>query len=155
VGSNGSLLTPPARRGSMAAPLQRSLFMDAFQTPGAFSWCDLMTTDPGAAAEFYAQLFGWKVEAMNMGMPYNVVKVGDAGIGGIMGMPPGASAGMPPTWVPYVTVADVDALDNTVVTLGATVHMPPTDIPTVGRFAVVADPQGASINVITYAMPAK
>ena len=100
--------------------------MDAFQTPGAFSWCELVSTDPGAATEFYAQLFGWKVEAMNMGMPYNVVKVGDAGIGGIMGMPPGASAGMPPT-----------------------------DIPTVGRFAVIADPQGASINVITYAMPAK
>ena len=129
--------------------------MDAFQTPGAFSWCELMTTDPKAATEFYATLFGWKVEAMNMGMPYHVLKVGDSPIGGIMGQPPGIPPGMPPTWVPYVTVADVDALVEKVVSLGGKVHMPPTDIPTVGRFAVIADPQGASINVITYVMPAK
>lgn len=62
--------------------------MDAFQTPGAFSWCELMTTDPTAASAFYAGLFGWKMETMNMGMPYHVVKVGDASIGGVMGMPP-------------------------------------------------------------------
>ena len=124
--------------------------MDAFQTPGAFSWCELMTTDPAAATAFYSQLFGRKIEAMNMGMPYNVVKVGAAAIGGIMGMPPGAPPGMPPTWLPYVTVADVDALVEKVASLGGKVHMPPTDIPSVGRFAVIADPQGASINVITY-----
>ena len=128
--------------------------MNAFQTPGAFSWCELMTTNPGAATEFYAQLFDWKLEAMNAGMPYHVVKVGDAAIGGIMGMPPGAPPGMPPTWVPYVTVADVDALVKKVVSLGGKVLMPPADIPSVGRFAVIADPQGAAINVITYVMPA-
>jgi predicted enzyme related to lactoylglutathione lyase len=127
--------------------------MDAFQTPGAFSWCELMTTDPAAATAFYSKLFGWQTEAMNMGMPYTVVKVGDSAIGGMMGMPPGAPAGMPPTWVPYVTVKDVDALVKQVVSLGGTVRMPPTDIPTVGRFAVIADPQGAAINVITYVMP--
>jgi len=129
--------------------------MDAFQTPGAFSWCELMTNDPGAAIEFYAQVFGWKVEAMNMGMPYHVVKVGDAAIGGVMGMPPGAPTGMPPMWAPYVTVSDVDALVKKVVSLGGKVLMPPADIPSVGRFAVIADPQGASINVITYVAPAK
>ena len=63
--------------------------------------------------------------------------------------------GLRPTWVPYVTVADVDALVKKVVSLGGKVHMPPTDIPTVGRFAVIKDPQGATLNVITYAMPAK
>jgi predicted enzyme related to lactoylglutathione lyase len=129
--------------------------MDAFQTPGAFSWCELMTPNPGAATEFYAQLFGWKIEAMNAGMPYNVVKVGDAAIGGIMGLPPGAPAAMPASWVPYVTVADVDALVKKVVSLGGKVVMPPADIPSVGRFAVITDPQGAAINVITYVMPAK
>ncbi|CAM5796668.1 VOC family protein [Rhizobacter fulvus] len=127
--------------------------MDAFQTPGAFSWCELMSTDPTAATAFYAQLFGWKLEAMNMGMPYHVVKVGDAAIGGIMGMPPGSPPGLRPTWVPYVTVADVDALVRQVVALGGKVMMPPADIPSVGRFAVIADPQGATLNVITYAMP--
>lgn len=127
--------------------------MDPFQTPGAFSWCELMSTDPGAAGQFYSKLFGWQTETMDMGMPYTVVKVGDAAIGGIMGMPPGAPAGMPPTWVPYVTVADVDALVKEVEKLGGKVQMPPTDIPTVGRFAVISDPQGATLNVITYVTP--
>ena len=124
--------------------------MDAFQTPGAFSWCELMTTDPTAASEFYGKLFGWTLETMNMGMPYTVLKVGEAAIGGIMGMPPGAAPGMPPMWMTYVTVADVDALVKQVESLGGKVHMPPTDIPTVGRFAVIQDPQGAVLNVITY-----
>ncbi len=128
--------------------------MDPFKTPGAFSWCELMTTDPAAATEFYRQLLGWTVEPMNMGMPYNVLKVGEAAIGGIMGMPPGAAAGMPPMWMSYVTVADVDALVKRVEGLGGKVHMPPTDIPTVGRFAVIQDPQGAVLNLITYAAPA-
>ena len=124
--------------------------MDAFQTPGAFSWCELMSTDPPAATKFYGELFGWKLEAMDMGMPYHVVNVGDAAIGGIMGMPPGAPPGMPPTWVPYVTVADVDALAKRVIALGGKVMVPPADVPTVGRFAVIADPQGAVLNIIAY-----
>ena len=128
--------------------------MDAFQTPGAFSWCELMTTDPTAASTFYGELFGWKLETINMGMPYHVVKVGESAIGGIMGMPPNAAPGMPPSWMAYVTVADVDALVKRVATLGGKVHMPPTDIPNVGRFAVIQDPQGAFLNVITYVMPA-
>ena len=128
--------------------------MDPFQTPGAFSWCELMTTDPAAATEFYTTLFGWTVEPMNMGMPYNVLKVGESAIGGIMGMPPGAPPGMPPMWAAYVTVTDVDALVGKVQGLGGKVMMPPADIPNVGRFAVIQDPQGAMLNVIAYAMPA-
>ena len=129
--------------------------MDASQTPGAFSWNELMTTDPKAAAEFYKNLFGWTIEPMNMGMPYNVLKIGEAAMGGIMGMPPGAPVGMPPMWASYVTVADVDSLVKKVVELGGKVYMPPTDIPQVGRFAVIVDPTGATLNVITYVAPAK
>lgn len=125
--------------------------MDPFKTPGAFSWCELMTTDPAAAASFYGTLFGWKLEAMEgAGMPYQVIKTGDNAIGGVMGMPPGAPPGMPPSWAAYVTVEDVDALAKQVETLGGKVAMPPTDIPQVGRFAVIQDPQGAMLNVITY-----
>ncbi len=128
--------------------------MDPFQTPGAFSWCELMTSDPAAATGFYKTLFGWTIEPMNMGMPYNVLKVGESAIGGIMGMPPGAPPGMPPMWAAYVTVTDVDALCGKVESLGGKVMMPPADIPNVGRFAVIQDPQGATLNVIAYAMPA-
>jgi predicted enzyme related to lactoylglutathione lyase len=124
--------------------------MDAFQTPGAFSWCELMTTEPQAAVEHYRQLFGWSVDVMDVGGgPYHVLKVGDSAIGGIMGMPPGAPP-MPPRWVSYVTVADVDATAEKCTALGGKVLMGPTDIPTVGRFAVLQDRQGAELNVITY-----
>jgi predicted enzyme related to lactoylglutathione lyase len=125
--------------------------MDLFKTHGAFSWCELMTADPAAAAKFYGALFGWKVELMDMGTgPYHVVKVGDASIGGMMGIPPGAT-GMPSTWCGYVTVRDVDATARQCKELGGTVLVGPQDIPTVGRFAVLRDPQGAVLNVITYA----
>ena len=62
--------------------------MDAkFKTQGAFSWCELMTTDAEAATQFYTELFGWSVEKMSMAdrdMIYTVVKIGEEGIGGIM-----------------------------------------------------------------------
>ena len=102
----------------------------------------------------FRSLFGWTIEPMNMGMPYNVLKVGESAIGGIMGMPPGAPSSMPPMWAAYVTVTDVDALVGKVQALGGKVMMPPADIPNVGRFAVFQDPQGAMLNVIAYAMPA-
>lgn len=125
--------------------------MDPFTTHGAFSWSELTTGDPAAAAGFYGSLFGWTVEAMHMPAgPYHVVKVGDVAIGGIMTMPPQAGP-MPPNWCPYVTVANVDDTARQAVALGGRVLVPPTDIPGVGRFAVVADPQGAALNVISYA----
>jgi predicted enzyme related to lactoylglutathione lyase len=125
--------------------------MDAYKTHGAFSWAELLTTDPGAATEFYASLFGWKVEAMDMPQgKYHVVKAADTSIGGIMKMPPDAPA-MPPNWCPYVTVDDVDKAAQQCTSLGGKVMMAPTDIPNVGRMAVLQDPQGACLNVITYA----
>ena len=124
--------------------------MDAYKTHGAFSWSELMTTNPKAATEFYGTLFGWKVETMDMGSgPYHVVKVGDTSLGGIMGMPPGAPA-MPPMWGCYVTVTNVDETAKKCTSLGGKVLNGPMDIPTVGRFAVIQDPQGAVLNVITY-----
>ena len=125
--------------------------MDTYKTHGAFSWSELMTTDPQAAADFYARLFGWKVETMDMGTgPYRVVKAGDTSVGGIMGMPPGEQA-PPSAWGCYVTVDNVDETVRQCTALGGKVCVGPMDIPTVGRFAVLQDPQGAVINVITYA----
>lgn len=125
--------------------------MDVYKTHGAFSWSELMTTDPAAAAEFYGKLFGWTVETMDMGTgPYRVVKAGDSAVGGIMGMPPD-SGPMPPMWGCYVTVKDVDATVRDCPALGGKLCAPPMDIPGVGRMAVLQDPQGAVINVMTYA----
>jgi predicted enzyme related to lactoylglutathione lyase len=123
---------------------------DPFKTHGAFSWCELLTTDVDAAKRFYGTLFGWTLEDVNMtGTTYTLVKTGEQGIGGIMQTPPQA-AGAPPHWGAYVTVDDVDATAGKAVELGAKICVPPTDIPNVGRFCVLQDPQGAAISVITY-----
>jgi hypothetical protein len=126
---------------------------DPFKTPGAFSWNELMTSDPARARAFYQGLFGWQLEDMDMGPEgtYTVIKTADGeAIGGVMGMPPGA-AGMPPAWGAYVTVEDADATVAKAEALGARVAVPPRDIPKVGRFAVIQDPQGATLAVIAYA----
>ena len=125
--------------------------MDASTTHGAFSWNELCADDPAAAEAFYGQLFGWQVQAMDMGEfgTYRVAKVGDAMVAGIMAPPPGEAAG-PKGWSSYVTVDDVDACVAQAVALGATVCVPAMDVPTVGRMATLRDPQGAMISVITY-----
>jgi len=122
-----------------------------FATHGAFSWNELTTSDPKAARKFYGTLLGWQFKDMDRGHgTYTVINVGGQGIGGIAGTPPNAQ-GMPPTWGGYVTVDDVDAVVARVAGLGGRVLLAPTDIPTVGRFATIADPQGATLSLITYA----
>jgi hypothetical protein len=125
---------------------------DLMKQHGAFSWCELMTTDVTAAKQFYSQLFGWQMDDQplpEMGMTYTVVKVGDRGVGGIMPMPPQSSAPFP-CWNGYVTVDDVDASVKLAEQLGAKILVSPTDIPDTGRFCVIQDPQGAVINLISY-----
>ena len=120
---------------------------------GTFSWCELITTDVEAAKAFYSQLFGWTMEPVtheaNEGMQYNLVKVDGTEIGGIMAVPAHAP-GMPPCWGAYVTVDDVDAAAGKAGELGGDDVVPLTDIPGVGRFCVIRDPQGATISMITY-----
>ena len=72
--------------------------MDAYRTHGAFSWNELMTSDPQAAAAFYSALLGWTVQKMCVpGMDYHVPKVGDTSVGGLMALPAEAAAGgVPP-----------------------------------------------------------
>lgn len=124
--------------------------MDVFTTPGAFSWSELMTPDPASAREFYGALFGWTFDEMPMPEgTYNVIKLGEAAVGGIMGTPPG-SGPMPPMWGCYVTVADADATVRRCVELGGKVIVGPQDVPGVGRFAVILDKQGAALNVMAY-----
>jgi predicted enzyme related to lactoylglutathione lyase len=129
--------------------------MDAYKTHGAFSWSELMTSEPEAALRFYTALLGWSTQKMAMpGGDYHVLKVGETSVGGLMAIPPEAKAGgMPPNWGCYVTVDDVDATARKAVELGGKVVHCPQDIPGVGRMAVIVDPQGAALNVITYTMP--
>ena len=127
--------------------------VDAMRQHGAFSWCELVTTDVEAAKKFYTKLFGWSTEPISMpGMKYTVVKAAGEDIGGIMAMPKHV-AGAPPHWGIYVTVDDVDATAKLAEQMGAKTIVPPTDIPNVGRFCLFQDPQGALISVITYLRP--
>ena len=127
--------------------------MDPTQSKhGHFSWNELATTDPAAATEFYTELFGWTTQDFpNPEFNYTVVrqKGEEMGQGGIMPIPPNAK-GMPPAWISYVTVDDVDASAKLAEKLGGKIVVPPTDIPNVGRFSVIQDPQGAAISIITY-----
>lgn len=122
-------------------------------TIGAFSWNELMTPDVEKAKSFYTQLFGWTTRDMDMGPngTYTIWVNQGKDVGGCMKTP--AEAGnVPPHWMGYVTVADVDAVAARVTQLGGKVHHPPTDIPDVGRFSVIADPTGAVISIITFKM---
>jgi predicted enzyme related to lactoylglutathione lyase len=116
---------------------------------GAFGWVELMTTDVENAKSFYTQVFGWETAEYDGQMPYTLIKVGGDEVGGMMAMPPD-SQGMPPAWSVYVTVDDVDATVRKVTELGGKVVMGPQDIPEVGRFCVIQDPQGAFVCAITY-----
>jgi predicted enzyme related to lactoylglutathione lyase len=117
---------------------------------GTFGWNELMTTDTAAAKEFYGKLFGWQTEDMPMGdFNYTILKIGTLQVGGLMPIPSKAK-GTPPCWNSYVTVDDIDKTAAKAQELGGTIIVPPSDIPDVGRFAVIQDPQGAVISAITY-----
>ncbi len=117
---------------------------------GMVSWSELMTTDIKASKAFYGKLFGWATEDISTGgIPYTIVKAENKKIAGIMTIPPEAK-GASPYWGIYITVDDVDSTAKLAGEIGARILVPPRDIPKVGRFCVIQDPQGAVISAITY-----
>lgn len=118
---------------------------------GRFVWYDLMTTDPEAAIGFYGALVGWGTQIFEgAGTPYTMWTHADVPIGGVIGLSGEArQAGAPPHWIAYVAVDDVDATLARAGELGARVMVPGTDIPTIGRFGMIMDPQDAPIAVYT------
>jgi uncharacterized protein len=112
---------------------------------GGFCWEELASSDPEAAATFYAGLFGYTVESMDMGPggTYRILKSGDRQRAGIMKAQPGGPPGS--HWLEYILVSDVDASTRNARELGAKTLSEPRDIPTIGRFSVIADPTGATI----------
>ena len=82
-------------------------------------------------------------------MPYTMAKVEGQDVAGLMPIPPEA-AGMPAMWGGYITVDDVEASAKQAVELGGKILLEARDIPNVGRFCVISDPQGATLSLITY-----
>jgi predicted enzyme related to lactoylglutathione lyase len=119
---------------------------------GRFVWYDLMTTDPEGAKAFYSAVTGWGTQVWEE-MSYTMWTVGETPMGGIMKLPEEAVAGgARPHWLSHVAVPDVDATVARARELGATIMAPPTDIPTVGRYSIFSDPQGALIAAYSPAM---
>ena len=113
---------------------------------GQFIWHECMTSDVKAALAFYGHVVGWTSSAMPMpgGGQYYVLEAGGRGMGGMFEISKGQqSSAMPPGWIGYISSADVDADASRLKKLGGQLHRPPEDIPDVGRFAPVSDPQGA------------
>jgi len=125
---------------------------DHFMKHGVFSWNELMTTNLEAAKVFYSKLFGWTFEesTVTTGETYVVAKDGAAMLAGMFLKTKDVPEHVPPHWGAYVTVDDADASAKQAEALGATIVLPLTDIPDVGRFCVVQDPQGAVFSIITY-----
>jgi predicted enzyme related to lactoylglutathione lyase len=111
--------------------------------PGAFSWNELATRDLSGSKKFYSGLFGWKLDTQDMGggMKYTMIENSSRPNGGVIEMD-AKWEGIPPHWMVYFWVDDVDASAKKVAESGGKISVPPTDIPP-GRFSVVNDPQGA------------
>jgi predicted enzyme related to lactoylglutathione lyase len=116
--------------------------------PGTVCWNELATRDKEKAGEFYAGLFGWAPTVLDMSsMPYTMFMNGDARAAGMLEMTE-EWGDIPPHWMIYFAVADCDATAAQAKEIGGEVKVPPTDIPTVGRFSVIQDPQGAVFSAI-------
>jgi predicted enzyme related to lactoylglutathione lyase len=114
---------------------------------GRFVWHELLTTDTAAGIRFYTKVTGWKTKPYPE-MPDYTLLLGSRGpVAGAMPLPPEAKAmGAPPNWLSYIGTSDVDATAKQATTLGAKVYKAPANI-SVGRFAVLADPQGAVFGI--------
>jgi predicted enzyme related to lactoylglutathione lyase len=114
---------------------------------GRFVWYELMATDKPAAEAFYPAVVGWGTQPAGPDHPdYTLLTAGAVPVAGLMALPPAAAAaGVRPGWLGYVAVEDVDAWASQAAAAGGAVRRGPADIPGVGRFAVITDPQGAEI----------
>jgi predicted enzyme related to lactoylglutathione lyase len=111
-------------------------------TQGTPIWYELITGDADGAERFYGHVLGWRFSRPPGGMErdYRISETDGIGVAGVMQSRAGLA--MPPRWFVYFGVDDVDRTAEDASSAGATIHVPPTDIPGVGRFAFLADPQG-------------
>ena len=104
---------------------------------GRFVWHELMTPDPKAAASFYGKLVGWAPKAYDKNPDYTMLTYGGVLMGGVL------KHDAPSLWLPYIATPNVDVTAREAVQLGGEVVKPAADVPDVGRFAIIKDPQGA------------
>lgn len=115
-----------------------------FNAPGSLGWVELLTRDPDRAESFYTTVFGWTVRPSESYVQWGV---GGADFGGMITMDEKFPPEVPPHWLPYFAVTDVDASTQTAVGAGGTALMEPTSVPDGPRIAVLRDPLGAVFGV--------
>jgi uncharacterized protein len=118
---------------------------------GSFIWYELMSPDPRAAEAFYGPLLGWSFSSDD---EYRHIGASEGLVGGILPLTPEMTAGgSAPAWLGYIQVDDVDATVASATAQGGRLYMPARDMEGVGRFAMVADPQGAPFYAMSPADP--
>jgi predicted enzyme related to lactoylglutathione lyase len=115
---------------------------------GRFVWHQLMTRDVPGAKKFYSRLIGWNAQPWPTDPSYTVCVAGDAPTAGMMGMVPEFPADVPPHWMQYIGTRDVDATAEAALLAGGFIVKQPSDMKGAGRYAVLADPQGAVFAII-------
>ena len=116
-------------------------------TTGTVCWLELGTSDLAGAKKFYGEVFGWRFHDNDMGggMVYSMFPSTDHGTGGAYELMPDMKAmGVPPHWLAYFLVSDVDARAAKAKALGGKILKEPGDVPGMGRFVVIQDPIGAA-----------
>lgn len=115
--------------------------------PGKFVWRELSTNDVEGALRFYGELAGWSSKKVEMpNGAYYLLMNGEQQVGGLMALAPGVD--MPPYWMSYVSVADVDAAVGSAKDLGGEVVWGPLEVDDIGRMATVVDPRGGAISMM-------
>jgi predicted enzyme related to lactoylglutathione lyase len=115
---------------------------------GRFAWHELTVTHPSAAESFYLQVTPWKTQPWDHSPDYMLLTNESMPLGGIACLSDDHVArGVPPHWLPYVCVYDVDASSRQAVSLGGQIRTEPKEVPNIGAWAVIADPQGAVFGI--------
>jgi predicted enzyme related to lactoylglutathione lyase len=116
---------------------------------GRFVWYELLSTDTAGAAKFYGNVLGWTMrDASTADLAYGVLAIGGAPVCGLMELPlEGRKMGARPRWVGYVAVDNADAVADRITSRGGAVYVAPVDS-NIGRIAIVADPQTATLAVV-------
>ncbi|MBO9465502.1 VOC family protein [Tropicibacter sp. R15_0] len=126
---------------------------------GKIWWNELMTRDVEKAKAYYSDLCGWSFDSMpdpDTGSVYWIAMQGDQPVGGLMDMSLLENLnGVPPHWFTYIAVDDVDASVEATTAAGGEIRRPAFDVPGIGRIAIIADPTGAPVGIMTPAAPAE
>jgi predicted enzyme related to lactoylglutathione lyase len=151
VGDQGRMAVFQDPSGAIISAWQGTR-MGGFQTEvsNSYGWAELNARGVEKALPFYAQLFGWTTKTSDMGEgqpPYTEFQLDGHSVAGAWEMNPMVPAGVPSYWQVYFTVDDVDAAYRKAIEAGARELVPPQDFPG-GRFAIVSDPQGASLGLL-------